>query len=160
MIDARIDKYEVFKLQNENDSYMVVSGVPLAVGKELGDAHALEIAMMALDIMNGASKFIVPHKPTKHLNLRIGIHSGSAVGGIQKVGDSMPRYRMFGNALEVASRLTQLGEPMKIHISAENKTLLDSFGFRTEYRGLMETQSKLQPRVDTHWLLGREGGDL
>ena len=84
-------RYEVFKLQNENDSYMIASGVPLAVGKQLGDTHASQIATMALDIMNGASVFIIPHKPNERLRLRVGIHSGPAVGGIQRVGDSMPR---------------------------------------------------------------------
>ena len=84
-------RYEVFKLQDENDSYMVVSGVPLAVGEKLGDAHALEIAKLALDIMKAASGFIIPHKPNKHLHLRIGIASGRAVGAVHKVGDSMPR---------------------------------------------------------------------
>ena len=46
---------------------------------------------------------------------------------------------MFGNALDVASRLNTLGEPMKIHISGDTKILLDSLGgFRIEYRGLCE----------------------
>ena len=70
---------------------MVASGVPLAIGKKLGDAHALEIAAMALDIMNAASVFVIPHKPNQHLHLRIGIASGRAIGAVHKVGDSMPR---------------------------------------------------------------------
>ena len=86
-----IYRYEVFKLQNDIDTYIVASGIPLAVAKQLGDSHASEIATLALEVMNAASSFIIPHKPKERLCLRIGIHSGPAVGGVQKVGDSIPR---------------------------------------------------------------------
>ena len=82
----------MFKLQSENDAYMVAAGVPLATAKNLGDTHASEIATMALDLMDGASCFVIPHKPKEQLRLRISVHSGPAVGGIQKVGDNLPRY--------------------------------------------------------------------
>ena len=78
-------------MQSENDAYMIASGIPLATAIKLGNTHASEIATMALDIMNGASYFVIPSKPKERLRLRIGIHSGPAVGGIQKVGDGMPR---------------------------------------------------------------------
>ena len=71
---------------------MIASGIPLAIAKQLGDTHASQISIMALDIMNTASAFVIPHKPKERLRIRVGIHSGPAVGGIQKVGDSMPRY--------------------------------------------------------------------
>ena len=52
---------------------------------------------------------------------------------------------MFGHALQVASRLNDSGEPMKILISQDTKILLDSFGnFRTEYCGRMETQVSME----------------
>ena len=48
---------------------------------------------------------------------------------------------MFGNAIDVASRLNSMGKPSKIHISVDTKLLLDSIGgFRTDYRGLFEIQ--------------------
>ena len=51
------------------------------------------------------------------------------------------RYRMFGNAIDVALRLNTMGKQSKIHISVDTKLLLDSIGgFRTEYRGLFEIQ--------------------
>ena len=81
----------MFKLQNETDSYIIASGVPLAIGKQLGDTHASEIATMALDLMYGATVFVIPHRPHEQLCLRVGIHSGPAVGGIQKARDNIPR---------------------------------------------------------------------
>ena len=74
---------------------MIASGIPLTVARRLGDTHSSEIATMALDIMNAASAFVIPHKPKERLHIRIGIHSGPAVGGIQKFGESMPRYSLF-----------------------------------------------------------------
>ena len=78
-------------MQKENERYMIASGVPFAVRKQLGDIHAAQIATLALDIMNGASGFVIPHNPRERLRLRFGIHSGPAVGGIQRVGNIMPR---------------------------------------------------------------------
>ena len=64
------------------------------------------------------------------------------------------------------------GQPMKIHISMETKLLLDTLGrFFTEHRGLVDVKGKvvahieetflncyLQGKLDTYWLLGKEGG--
>ena len=57
--------------------------------------------------------------------------------------DFFYRYRLFGSTLEIASRLNDIGKPMKIHISSETKQLLDSIGgFRIEYRGVFEIKVK------------------
>ena len=57
--------------------------------------------------------------------------------------DFISRYRLFGSTLEIASRLNDIGKPMKIHISSETKQLLDSIGgFRIEYRGVFEIKVK------------------
>ena len=66
----RIFRYEVFKLRNVNDCYMVASGVPLAVGKKLGNTHAAQIATLALDILVQSASFVIPHKPKEKLLLR------------------------------------------------------------------------------------------
>ena len=46
------------QVETINDSYMVASGLPI----RNGDKHALEIARMALDLLDGSSKFIIPHR--------------------------------------------------------------------------------------------------
>ena len=84
-------RYSAFKVQNINDCYMVASGVPLAVGKKLGNMHASVIATMALDILAGSAMFVIPHKPTEKLLLRIAIHSGPAIGGVQPVCNNVVR---------------------------------------------------------------------
>ena len=77
LFDARIDRYDVYKVETINDSYMVASGLPVRNGNK----HAAEIATMALDLLSGSSFFVVPHRPQDKLQLRIGIHTGPVVSG-------------------------------------------------------------------------------
>ena len=80
LFDARIDRYDVYKVETINDSYMVASGLPVRNGNK----HAAEIATMALDLLSGSSFFVVPHRPQDKLQLRIGIHTGPVVSGDEK----------------------------------------------------------------------------
>ncbi|XP_070564673.1 atrial natriuretic peptide receptor 2-like [Ptychodera flava] len=102
--DARIEKYDVYKVETIGDAYMVVSGVP----RRNGQRHAGEIATLALDLSHRISCLLLPHLPEVEMRLRIGIHSGAVVAGI--VGTKMPRYCLFGNTVNIAERLETLGE--------------------------------------------------
>ena len=92
LFDARIDRYDVYKVETINDSYMVASGLPVRNGNK----HAAEIATMALDLLSGSSFFVVPHRPQDKLQLRIGIHTGPVVSGNQE--------KSFLNFLKMSSK--------------------------------------------------------
>ena len=95
--DEIIQSYTVYKVETIGDAYMVVSGLP-----ERTEQHAGNIASMALELLSAVSTFKIHHRPKDTLRLRIGIHSGPVVAGV--VGLAMPRYCLFGDCVNTASR--------------------------------------------------------
>ncbi|XP_057663758.1 retinal guanylyl cyclase 2 isoform X2 [Diorhabda carinulata] len=149
--DATINAYNVYKVETIGDAYMVVGGLPVRIPD-----HAEQIATMALDLLHQSGRFCIRHLPRTPLRLRIGLHSGPCCAGV--VGLTMPRYCLFGDTVNTASRMESTGSAWRIHMSEATKIRLEKAGgYQIESRGPTEIKGK--GTMDTYWLLGKSGFD-
>ncbi|XP_048124721.1 guanylate cyclase 2G [Alosa alosa] len=150
LFDDIITIYDVYKVETIGDAYMVASGLPIVNGNK----HADEISTMALHFLAAIQLFKIRHMPTERLALRIGINSGPVVAGV--VGTSMPRYCLFGDTVNMASRMESNSLPLKIHISQSTANILREMGvFELEERGDIDIKGKGNQK--TFWLKSKKG---
>ncbi|KAF5285585.1 hypothetical protein FQR65_LT13118, partial [Abscondita terminalis] len=149
--DATINAYNVYKIETIGDAYMVVGGLPVRIPD-----HAEQVATMALDLLHQSGRFRIRHLPRTPLRLRIGLHTGPCCSGV--VGLTMPRYCLFGDTVNTASRMESTGAAWRIHLSETTKERLErAGGYQLEYRGPTEIKGK--GKMPTYWLLGKSGFD-
>lgn len=148
--DHILDHHDVYKVETIGDAYMVVSGLP----KRNGNRHAVDISMMALDILSFIGSFELRHLPGLPVWIRIGIHSGPCAAGV--VGIKMPRYCLFGDTVNTASRMESTGLPLRIHVSGSTVAILKRTDCRFQYEMRGETYLKGRGTEITYWLTGTE----
>ncbi|KFV68818.1 Heat-stable enterotoxin receptor [Dryobates pubescens] len=148
--DHILDHHDVYKVETIGDAYMVVSGLP----KRNGNRHAVDISMMALDILSFMGSFELRHLPGLPVWIRIGIHSGPCAAGV--VGIKMPRYCLFGDTVNTASRMESTGLPLRIHVNGSTVNILKRTDCQFQYEVRGETYLKGRGTEVTYWLTGTE----
>ncbi|XP_051778450.1 soluble guanylate cyclase 88E-like [Erpetoichthys calabaricus] len=127
VFDTLSEKHNVYKVETIRDAYMVVAGVPNKT-----TFHAHHICDMALDMLSSIDHLKDP-STGDNIQIRVGIHSGMVVAGV--VGLKMPRYCLFGDTVNTASRMESNGVGMQIHISQTTKDHLEHEPYIIEERG-------------------------
>jgi class 3 adenylate cyclase len=138
--DEITEKYGLEKLKTIGDTYMIGGGFP----KESSD-HAVRIVQAAMEM----SDFVKERSTVSSMNwdMRIGINSGQVVAGI--VGAKKYTYDVWGDTVNIASRIENNSLPGKINISGTTYELIKNH-FDCNYRGKLEIKGK--GKVDMYFV--------
>ena len=133
--DAIMEKYNLEKIKTVGDAYMCAGGLPFPTGD-----HAYKMVLAALEIARfvDASKELNAQNQTR-FKIRIGINTGPIVAGV--VGIKKFSYDIWGDTVNIASRMESNSEPGKINISEYTYQIIKN-DFECEYRGEIEVKNK------------------
>lgn len=135
-LDDLISNFKVEKIKTIGDAYMIAAGVP-----DSYDYNCQEIVKLARQIL----RLLIDFNRRKHtdLHVRIGINNGRVIAGV--IGKKKYIYDLWGDSVNLASRLESNGETDRIHVSERVKYLLgDQCGYEPHPLVDMKGFGKLQ----------------
>ena len=133
--DAVMDKYDLEKIKTIGDAYMCAGGLPFPT-----DDHHLKMVQAGFEIaqiMEDAKKNTTGG--IMNIDVRIGINTGPVVAGV--VGTRKFAYDIWGDAVNVASRMESMSEPGKINVSKSTYLLIRDT-YDCEHRGQIHVKNK------------------
>ncbi|GLI65984.1 hypothetical protein VaNZ11_009671, partial [Volvox africanus] len=146
IFDEIVEKYRLYKVETIGDSYMLVGGAP-----EEREDHAERVAAAALEI-RACVPLLQQISGEPSINVRIGMHSGAVTAGV--VGFKNPRWHLFGDTCNTASRMESTGVAGEIQLSCTTYELIKD-RFHCKVRGKIAVKGKGEMVT---YLLEREYG--
>uniref|UniRef100_A0A0N5AAL4 adenylate cyclase n=1 Tax=Syphacia muris TaxID=451379 RepID=A0A0N5AAL4_9BILA len=136
--DSQLKRKEfdcIEKIKTISTTYMVAAGL---TGEVKGNTHVVAVVRFAMRL------FAVIRNINEHsfnnFNLRVGINVGPLVAGV--IGIRKPHYDIWGNSVNVASRMDSSGIAGKIQVTEEVKRILEQEGYELECRGAINVKGK------------------
>ncbi|KAF7493700.1 Adenylate cyclase type 3 [Sarcoptes scabiei] len=147
---------DIFKIKTISSSYMAASGLncdeSTSKSSDIKErwSHLAQLTEFALTMkvtLNGINK-----ESFNNFVLRIGINQGPITAGV--IGARKPHYDIWGNTVNVASRMESTGKAGCIQVVEETKQILQEFDFIFEQRGLVSVKGK--GKLMTYYLIGKK----
>ena len=134
--DSVVEKFGIEKIKTIGDAYMCAGGIP-----EKNRTNPVEVIMAALEMKDYMNRLKETSEleGMKYWDIRIGIHTGTVVAGV--VGQKKLSYDIWGDTVNIASRMESSGDAGKINISGTTYEFVKEF-FSCEYRGKMPVKYK------------------
>jgi len=116
IFDECVGKRAVYKMETVGDAYICVSGLP---DYNHGQHSAASMLFLASEFIEAIARYKELCSLPETLGLRVGVHSGSCVGGV--LGTTMKRYHLFGRTMRIVEKLESTCTTNRVHFSATTK---------------------------------------
>lgn len=153
---------DIIKIKTIGSTYMAASGLNGGIGSddsgnvvddnvpiEVRWAHLSLLVEFALELKRALQS--INEQSFNHFVLKMGINHGPITAGV--IGARKPHYDIWGNTVNVASRMESTGKAGCIQVTEETCRILEHFGYEFEQRGLVAVKGKGQ--LMTYYLLGK-----
>ncbi|XP_053100571.1 adenylate cyclase type 5 isoform X1 [Hemicordylus capensis] len=126
------------KIKTIGSTYMAASGLNDSTYDKVGKTHIKALADFAMRLMD-QMKYINEHS-FNNFQMKIGLNTGPVVAGV--IGARKPQYDIWGNTVNVASRMDSTGVPDRIQVTTDMYQVLTVNSYQLECRGVVKVKGK------------------
>lgn len=158
ILDKLTDKHNVCKVETAGDCYIVSCGVANDFDEHVTERpssclerqYAKNILAFSKDVLYATKDITISSLHDEHLSVRIGIHTGDVISGM--IGQKIPKFSLFGDTMNIASRMESCGKPNCVHVSRYTYYLLPEEVWK--YSGGVYVKG--HGNMDTYFLVHQE----